>query len=132
MSASYCKITADTWGLALAERAHPPGETVTVVTRAGKVKRETIGQYVGPSRYGTHLFAIAPAPARAAQNVGDLSRIIAMFDRARQHLRFPAVVLDGLRVNVAGQRAREPGSLTITSPEKGADGRRAWLGRVTQ
>ena len=113
------------------------GDTVAVTLRNGGSKQVTLG-----ARVGDALYAVAArAPAAAAEAVGDLSRIIAMFDRAQQHLRHPAIVLDGFRVNIAGQRAREPGSLTITSSERtqaprafaGRPGmQREWLGRVTR
>jgi hypothetical protein len=110
--------------------ANATGQTVAVTKRNGQTKQVQLGARVGEG-FGQTYYAIAERAPQAAQTVGDLSAIVAMFDRARQHLRYPAVVLDGFRVNVAGDRAREPGSLTITSPAKGADGRRAWLGRVT-
>jgi len=100
----------------------------------------TLAQYLGPTlggRFDGHLYAIAEraAPAAAAP-VGDLSRINAMFDRAKAHLKYPAIVLEGFRVSVAGARAKEPGSLTITSIDRtGTDkfGRpaRDWYGRVS-
>jgi hypothetical protein len=105
------------------------GDTVTVSKRNGQTSQVLLGRRVAPTIFAVGTPAAAEAPA--AQVVGDLSGIIAMFDRARTHLRFPAVVLDGFRVNVAGDRAREPGSLTITSPDRSGDGRRRWLGRVT-
>ena len=109
------------------------GDTVTVIKRNGQTSTVVLGTQVAPL-----TFAIAPAPrapAPAPQAVGDLSRIIEMFDRARAHLRYPAVVLDGFRVSVAGARAAHPGSLTVTGVERtGVDrfGRsaRAWYGRV--
>jgi hypothetical protein len=102
------------------------GQTVTVTKRNGQTSTVVLGEQVAPL-----TFALGRAPAPAAQDVGDLSRIIAMFDRARQHLRMPAIVLDGFRVNIAGQRARQPGSLTVTSAERASAGRRTWYGRVT-
>lgn len=110
--------------------ADAAGQTVVVTKRNGQTKQVQLGALVGEG-FGQTYYAIAERAPQAAQHVGDLSGIVAMFDRARRHLRYPAVVLDGFRVNVAGERAREPGSLTITSPDKGPDGRRAWLGRVT-
>jgi hypothetical protein len=69
-------------------------------------------------------------PARTVTAVGDLSGIMALFDRAKGKLKFPAIVVpDGngraYRVNVAGERARVPGSLNVTAGES-----RAWYGRV--
>jgi hypothetical protein len=126
---TYSKL-ADQWCIR-SDRDDVAGQAVMVSKRNGAAKLVQLGDRVG-GPLGAYYYAIAERPAQAAQDVGDLSRILAMFDSARQHLRFPAVVLDGLRVNVAGDRAREPGSLTITTPDKGADGRRAWLGRVTR
>jgi hypothetical protein len=102
------------------------GQTVVVTKRNGGTSTVVLGEQVAP-----FTFALGTAPARAPETVGDLSRIVAMFDRARARLRAPAITLDGFRVNVAGQRARQPGSLTITSAAQGYDGRREWLGRVT-
>jgi len=105
------------------------GQTVTVTKRNGQTSQVVLGAQVAPGCF--KLGQAARPAAAAAETVGDLSRIVARFDRARQHLRMPAIALDGFRVNIAGDRAREPGSLTITSVDRGYDGRRAWLGRVT-
>jgi hypothetical protein len=125
------------WAVAVLS-GHTTGDTVAVDLRNGGRKQATLG-----ARITGCLFAIAPAaprPAPAAEPVGDLTRIVAMFDRAREHLRHPAIVLEGFRVSVAGGRAREPGSLTVTSvdrteaprPGSFASGlQRAWFGRVS-
>jgi hypothetical protein len=125
---AYFKLN-DQWCIRSAA-ADVAGQSVIVTKRNGQSKPVQLGDKVGEG-FGQTYYAIAERAPQPAQNVGDLSRIIAMFDRARQHLRYPAVVLDGFRVNVAGGRAREPGSLTVTSAERGADNRRRWLGRVT-
>lgn len=106
------------------------GQTVNVNLRNGRTKEVTLGAFAMLS--GEFQFwRVAPPAARATENVGDLSAIIALFAAAKRHLRFPAIVLDGFRVNVAGERARQPGSLTVTSVDKGYDNRRKWFGRVT-
>ena len=110
--------------------ANSAGQSVTVTKRNGATKQVQLGERVGEG-FGYTYYAIAERPAPNGVEVGDLSSILAMFNVARVHLRYPAVVLDGFRVNVAGDRAREPGSLTVTTPHKGPDGRRQWLGRVT-
>jgi hypothetical protein len=82
--------------------------------------------------------ARSPTPAPAAVNVGNLSGITALFDRAKQHLKSPAIVMGVpaaagmlVRINVAGAQAKFPGSLNVTSGEKSAMGeRREWYGRV--
>ena len=88
---------------------------------------------------------IAPAPAAEpappAQRIGDLGGILALFDRAKEHLSRPAIVLlhdpeivstDKMcRLTVAGPNAREPGCLFVTSFEKSFGGRRVYYGRVS-
>lgn len=85
------------------------------------------------------LVPVAAAPAAKAK-IGELSGIMALFDKARKHLKFPAVELGvpalgpdfAMRISLAGAQAREPGSVTVTSAEKsGFDGRREWFGRVS-
>lgn len=79
------------------------------------------------------------APAR--QTVGDLAAVIAMFDRAAAGRgRSPAVVLAmpgggstmQIRINVAGEGARVPGSLNVCEDVNtwGMDMRRPWFGRI--
>lgn len=83
-----------------------------------------------------------PRPAVVAttrEQVGDLSGIMTLFAKARTHLKFPAIVIDvptvpglSIRLNVAGDRAREPGSLTVVDAERDeTTGQRDWLGRVS-
>jgi hypothetical protein len=79
----------------------------------------------------------AAPKAEVVANVGDLSAINVLFDKARQHLRFPAIVMSIpaaamlVRINVAGNTAKHPGTLNVTSGEKPAiDTQRAWYGRV--
>lgn len=71
---------------------------------------------------------------RKTADVGDMTGIIELFDRAKQHLKFPAIVLscpgaETLRINVAGQSARVPGSVNVASYEHHGDNR-TWFGRV--
>jgi len=127
------------WGIATDDATATTGSTLTVTKRDGSTQEVTLGAPMGIGSYGTRLFAIAPAaraPAAAAQAVGDLSPIMALFDRARAHLKYPAIVLDGFRVSVAGARASNPGTLNVTGIEKhfnaqrGRD-ERTWFGRVS-
>ena len=75
--------------------------------------------------------AAAPKPKAV---VGDLTGILALFAKAKTHLKFPAIVIsvgnDQIRINVAGPKAKVPGSLTIVSADKNGEGERDWLGRV--
>lgn len=82
------------------------------------------------------------APALPEAAVGDLSGIMALFARAGQHLKVPAVELGvpgfpvdrAVRVSVATDRARFPGSLTLLTAAKFGVGKefpeRKWLGRI--
>lgn len=74
----------------------------------------------------------------AGRRVGEMGGILALFDRAKKHLKFPAIVLGipalgpevAVRINVAGERAKQPGTLTVVDAARDEDGERAWLGRV--
>lgn len=84
------------------------------------------------ARLAERATRVESAPAM----VGDIQPIVAMINLAKSQLRWPAILLGDprapLRVTVAGEKAREPGSLTLTSAtERDADGRRAWFGRVS-
>jgi hypothetical protein len=81
----------------------------------------------------------APEPEREKTKVGDLKGIMGLFDKAQEHLKFPAIVLavampadfgevgyDEYRLSVAGDRAKVPGSINVTNTAKPAD----WFGRI--
>ena len=82
------------------------------------------------------LKASTPPQAQApATKVGDLGGILAIFERSSKALKFPAIALgvpgfDPIRINVAGAKARVPGSLTVVSEGRDAEGSRKWFGRV--
>ena len=72
-----------------------------------------------------------PEPAQ----VGDLAPILSLFEKAGAKLKHPAIVLStpetgALRVTVAGQRSKYPGTLSITG--LGTFDSRAWFGRVNK
>jgi hypothetical protein len=74
-------------------------------------------------------------PKKPAEQVGDLSAINAMFDRAKKHLRHPAIVIQlpavgELRINVAGNNARVPGSINVAT--NAPYGMNTWYGRIRQ
>lgn len=84
------------------------------------------------------LAARAQPPKQAAQ-VGNLSALLTLFGKAKEHLKYPAIVLRvplstsqhfAIRITVAGEKARHPGTLNVTTQDKGLDDRRVWLGRV--
>lgn len=85
---------------------------------------------------GTAPVQAKPLPApKPTANVGDLSGILALFAKARTHLKFPAIVLSvdenlSIRINVAGERAKVPGSLTVVDADRDGNGERDWFGRI--
>lgn len=66
--------------------------------------------------------------------IGDLAGVMALFDKARAHLKAPAVVLAGdggeLRLSLAGQGARVPDSINVTDNRGWGDS--TWFGRIMQ
>ena len=67
------------------------------------------------------------------ENIGDMTGILALFDKAKQSkLKFPAFVLpvgeDTIRLSLAGQTAKFPGSVNVTS--EGSFETRSWYGRI--
>jgi hypothetical protein len=115
----------------------PLGTSVTVTTRSGQAKQVKVGALIESNSYGhTYAVAVDKAPTATAV-VGDLSGVLALFAHAKQHLKYPAIVLSvpdagmAIRLNVAGERAQVPGSITVLeSNGTGSDGRE-WLGRIT-
>jgi hypothetical protein len=80
--------------------------------------------------------ATAPAPApRATTAIGSLTGIKALFDKARQHLRHPAIVLNvesvgPVKLSVAGAKARVPGSINVAT--NAPYGESTWFGRILE
>jgi hypothetical protein len=64
--------------------------------------------------------------------IGDMAGIMRLFDKARQHLKAPAVVLQGeggeIRLSVAGEAARAPGTINVA--ENKGYGESKWFGRI--
>lgn len=85
------------------------------------------------------LAANAATPAAATPTttvVGDVSKIVALLDTAKQHLKRPAILVRAndrdLRLNIATQMAQVPGSINVCSTEKNpATDRNDWFGRIT-
>lgn len=75
--------------------------------------------------------ATSPAPERVKTSVGDFAAMIALFDKAAQKLRSPAVEIDvagvPLRLSVAGPNARAPGTINVAT---GKFGQGSWFGRI--
>ena len=78
----------------------------------------------------------ATTPAPEPMKIGAIGAIVALIDRAKSRLKYPAIMLRAgddldLRVSVAGPQSRHAGAVNVTSIERGADGRRSWYGRIT-
>lgn len=155
MTVQFRKMPDSSWAVTSPVRLEP-GSTVSVSLRSGSTKTVQINEHI----YSTgdiNVYSVVPTakPDRAAApsaDVGDLSEIHRLFDKARKHLKYPAIVLSVLkaknlwadqskpevdysvRINVAGDRAKQPGSLNVCSTEKTKDGtyglEREWYGRV--
>ena len=79
------------------------------------------------------LVAELDRPAAPAAPTTDLSGVITLLQDAKQHLKFPAIRLtasDGTPVvlKVAGDRAKEPGTVNATDGGSYPDNR--WFGRI--
>lgn len=73
-----------------------------------------------------------PQPVKT-ETVGEMSGLIALFDKAKEKLKFPSIVLkteSGQKVEVAmaSARAKVPGSINVT--DGGPWGSNRWFGRV--
>jgi hypothetical protein len=147
---SYIKLDDGSWGLRIPGGQNKPGDVVTVTTRAGKTNRETLGAFQGGNKWGDALWTIVKAEQapQAEASVGELSGVLALFAEAQRHLKRPAIVLAvpeidntqdtegwGIRLTIAGPKAKVPGSLTVTTSayettNNYGEPARAWLGRV--
>lgn len=64
------------------------------------------------------------AAPQQAVNIGDMTGVIGLFDKAKQHLKYPAIVLSSERLETlvklypAGERAQVPGSITVVDHDK--------------
>ena len=161
---SYVKLADGSWGVRVPPMGRftpKAGDRISVSTRSGADKYETLAEYQGRNRYGDSLWSIVPQVREpvASQAVGDLGGVLALFAKAKQHLKSPAIVLavEGLpgapagsdpvlgglrtpyatlRLTIAGPKAKVPGSITVTDNDKYVENdwggeSREWLGRVT-
>ena len=76
--------------------------------------------------------ALGQAPERRETPIGDLSAVMALFDRAGARLKRPSIVMgDGTgaeyRLKVAKPGTRVPGAIDVTGRDGGA-----WYGRILQ
>ena len=89
------------------------------------------------------LTKLARGEAPAQVQVGDLTAVVALFEKAAEHLKYPKIVLtcgeSAIRLSVAGARSSVPGSIAITSlgrtiPARDYDDepQREWYGRINR
>ena len=76
--------------------------------------------------------ALNPTPM-ATETVGEMSAVVALFERAKEKLKYPSIALQTtsgqkVEVSMAGARAKVPGSLNIT--DGGPYGNNIWFGRI--
>lgn len=145
MSVRYTKV-GETWALR-SEQPFPFVNFPVQVTKAnGERKSEVAGELIGKveGRFPAFIYAIvkaAPAPAPAAQEIGDLSGVLALFAQAKVNLKFPKIVLQvseylTVRLSVAGDRAKVPGSINVSNLETNGNvdnygnPEHDWFGRV--
>lgn len=142
---TFRKIGPGVWGVAVgSDRDAGPGSVVTVTKRDGTTQQVTLGAF-RLFQYGAKVFEVAPTAETQTQErqiyrVGEMNNLLALFDRAAQHLRFPGVVLKvhdtdyTIRVRRAGAQSAHPGVLNVTDEHVMGTthyGRRPkWYGRV--
>lgn len=76
--------------------------------------------------------ATTPKPEPVKIDVGEFAAVIALFQKAKEHLKYPKIVLQcaGLPItlSLAGQASKVPGSINIAGEGKYPN--RVWYGRV--
>ncbi len=134
------------WGVQVSGNENT-GDRVTVTSRNGQTREVTLGEFV-LSQYGCKVFKIAPEPTVVGQEprerqhyrIGSMDTLLALFDRASQHLRFPGIVLKvhntdyTIRVKRAGAQSSQPGTLNVQDENHFVSTRygrgHKWYGRV--
>jgi len=75
---------------------------------------------------------VAPKPI-LQKEIGDLSGVMALFDKAKSHLKFPKIELDvpaaniAIRISVAGAQSKQPGALKVVDSNKKSNMGYAWF-----
>lgn len=111
----------------------PPDKRDTAYDLVQKAKKWTPSP--AQARYIDGLTKLAKGENAkpAAVQVGDLTKAIALFDKAKQHLKWPKVVIQAgdvvIKVSVAGDNSKNPGSLNVTSRD-GDWQSRLYYGRI--
>lgn len=124
----YIKLADGSWGIK-STTEYKGGETIKVTTKAGKVKTVKLGAFL-TWQGDWALYSIAPEEPKQAQEIGSLFGILGLFAKAKAHLKYPKIELGNIKISLAGEKAKVPGSLSVTSAERNADGQYDWFGRV--
>jgi hypothetical protein len=76
----------------------------------------------------------ASAPQSAPESVGDMSGLLHLFQTARGHQKRPAITAQSpvgtIRLSLAGERARNPGSINVAEKGRFGESCRMERGRV--
>lgn len=82
--------------------------------------------------WAARLAQMATGRTEAPVEIGNLSGLIDLFDKAAQKVKHPAIVVASpvgrLRITVAGERSRCPGTVNVA--EEGRYGEAYWYGRI--
>lgn len=113
-----------------AGREYTLNAALTGLAQATRVieKIRAAGMVINPE-----LWTVRAPAATAAPALGDFARMVELFRKAGAHLRFPFILIDAgsagtLRLSVAGAKAREPGTINVTTEGSFED--RTWFGRI--
>lgn len=121
---TFRKVNGE-WCAQVNDAAAVTGSTVALTKRDGTFEQVTLGDFVC-YQYGGKVFKIVRQAAqgepreRQRYRVGEMHKLLALFDRASAHLRFPGVVLKvhdteyTIRVKRAGEQSSAPGTLNVT------------------
>jgi len=77
----------------------------------------------------TRLAKEARAPAPDAPDA-NFEAIVTLMQKAAKHLKFPKVNFPGIRLSIAGSRARHPGSINVTNGAPYGDPNSEFYGRI--
>lgn len=136
MITTYTKLADASWGIKSPVELEA-GDMVSVEKRNGDVKREPVGKLLYSTGPDVFVYAIdrpAPSATRQTTQVGSMAGVLALFAKAKaSHLKRPAIVLHvagagEVRITMAGDRARVPGSLNVATNQKFGEG--IWYGRI--
>lgn len=135
LTGKFSKVDDGRWAVEFTEAA-TIGMTATIRKRNGETQSIVVGKLIRFVKPNTYLHEIDNSGSKRTADVGSMGGVIALFKKAKLHLKFPAIVMsvpgfEAVRVNMAGEKARHPGSLNVCAMDRqNDDGRRVWFGRI--